>query len=320
MKVADLNLIEVTLKLKKGEIRVLSEQSFSAVDRGLDNLVQKIYDQLAFEAAHDQLTGLVTRKEFERCLARSVARAKKNNDNYLLCYFDLQEFKVINNTCGYEAGDTLLRALAKKLVAQSDHDDVLGRLGSDQFAVLSIVKSEAEAYRRANNFKQVIESERFEWNQEQFVISCIASLVVFDQKNNHVLELLRGVESACVIAKKAGHKEIQVYDPYDDRVEERDNIMSWVARINRALDNNQLKLRCQKISPVVNEDETRKPHFEILLTVVDENGEHLPPADFIRAAEEYSRMAAVDRWVITEILNWMSNNTSFMNFIGGFST
>ncbi|MCG8670741.1 MAG: DUF1631 family protein [Pseudomonadales bacterium] len=319
MKVSDMALAEVALKLKKGDIRVLSEEGFSAVDRGLDALVQKIYDQLAFESAHDQLTGLVTRKEFERCLARSVGRAKKDREQYLLSYFDLQEFKVINNTCGYEAGDTLLRSIAKRLVAESDSSDVLGRLGADQFAMLSVVKNDSEAYRKADHLKQVIEKEKFEWNQESFVISCIASMVVFDHNNNHVLELLRGVESACIIAKKSGHKEIQVFDPLDDRVEERDSIMSWVARINKALENNQLKLRCQKIAPIEDLEVRRKPHFEILLTVVDENGEHLPPADFIRAAEEYSRMASVDRWVIDNVLNWMTENNGFLDFIGGFS-
>ena len=261
----------------------------------------------------------MTRKEFERCLARSVGRAKKDREQYLLSYFDLQEFKVINNTCGYEAGDTLLRSIAKRLVAESDSSDVLGRLGADQFAMLSVVKSDSEAYRKADHLKQVIEREKFEWNQESFVISSIASMVVFDYQNNHVLELLRGVESACIIAKKSGHKEIQVFDPQDDRMEERDSIMSWVARINKALENNQLKLRCQKIAPVDNSDVKRKPHFEILLTVVDENGEHLPPADFIRAAEEYSRMASVDRWVIDNVLNWMTENRKFLDFIGGFS-
>ncbi|MCG8313607.1 MAG: DUF1631 family protein [Pseudomonadales bacterium] len=319
MKVADMPVAEIALKMKKGDVRVLSEGGFAAVDRGLDALVQKIYDQLAFEAAHDQLTGLVTRKEFERCLARGVARAKKDKQCYLLFYLDLQEFKVINNTCGYEAGDTLLRSIAKKLVAESESTDVLGRLGADQFAVLSCVKNESEAYRKANKLKQAVESDRFDWNQEHFVISCIASQVVFDERNNHVMELLRGVESACVIAKKAGHNEIQTYDPNDNRMEERDAIMSWVARINRALEKDQLKLRCQKIAPICEEDDPRKPHFEILLTVVDENGEHLPPLDFIKAAEEYSRMASVDRWVIRRILTWMADNKAFLNFIGGFS-
>lgn len=318
MKVSDLAVSEVALKLKKGEIRLLSEEGFSAVDRGLDALVQKIYDQLAFEAAHDQLTGLVTRKEFERCLARSVARSKKNKEQYLLCYFDLQEFKVINNTCGYEAGDTLLRNIAKELVANTGKDYVLGRIGADQFAVVSVVKTEAEAYQKANQLKSVIESKRFEWNQEKFVVSCIASMVVFDHTNNHVLELLSGVETACIIAKESGHTEIQVFDPLDNRVEERNSIMSWVARINKALENDQLKLRCQKIAPV-DTDGSAKPHFEVLLTVVDESGEHLPPFEFIRAAEEFSRMASVDRWVINHVLNWMQNNASFLNFIGGFS-
>jgi EAL domain-containing protein (putative c-di-GMP-specific phosphodiesterase class I) len=119
------------------------------------------------------------------------------------------------------------------------------------------------------------------------------------------------------IAKQAGHTEIQVYHPSDKRLTERDSVMAWVARINAALDNNRLRLRCQKIAPVGEGD--HKPHYEVLLTILDEDGEHQPPVQFIKAAEEYSRMAQVDRWVIDKILNWMQQHKDFVDSIGGFA-
>ncbi|OUS25753.1 hypothetical protein A9Q99_20050 [Gammaproteobacteria bacterium 45_16_T64] len=319
VKTADLALESVALSLKEREIKILSDERLPAVEQGLDTLVQKIYEQLSFETAHDQLTGLATRKEFERCLAQSVARAKKSMRAYMLCYLDLKQFKVINNTCGYEGGDSLLRMISQEMLAASGKDDIVGRLGSNEFALLSPVPDENEAFQVATKVKERVESLKFVWGGQHYTVSLSCSMVVFDHTGDHVLELLRGVESAASFAKENGYTEVQIYHPGDQRLEERDSIMSWVARINNALDNDQLKLRCQKISPIDDCGGLRKPHFEVLLTVLDEKGEHLPPADFIKAAEEYSRMAAVDRWIITKVLTWMSDNSEYVETIGGFA-
>lgn len=318
MKVADLSLDDVAHKLKSGDIVVLSDAGLPAVEKGLDSLVQKIYDQLAFESAHDQLTGMKTRKEFERCLAQAVARSKRNNQYYVLIYMDILQFKIINNTCGYEAGDSLLREIGERIRSVLSDDMVAGRIGGNEFAILVPTESEHKGFLLATEFKAAVEEKRFSANDQSFVIETVVSLVGFDQHNDQVLELLRSVESAAVITKKSGHKEIQVVRPGDSRIEERDEVMSWVARINRALDQNTLKLRCQKIAPV-DAGSGSLPHYEILLTVVDDKGEHLPPADFIRAAEEYSRMGAVDRWVIETVLSWMVKNRSMLQKMGGFS-
>lgn len=318
MKVADLALDEVALKLKSGEIVVLSDAGLPAVEKGLDSLVQKIYDQLAFESAHDQLTGMKTRKEFERCLAQAVARSKRNNQYYVLIYMDILQFKIINNTCGYEAGDSLLREFGERIRSVLGDDMVAGRIGGNEFAILVPTESEHKGFLLATEFKAAVEEKRFSASNQSFAIEIVVSLVGFDQHNDQVLELLRSVESAAVITKKSGHREIQVVRPGDSRIEERDEVMSWVARINRALDQNTLKLRCQKIAPVA-ADSGSLPHYEILLTVVDDKGEHLPPADFIRAAEEYSRMGAVDRWVIETVLVWMVKNRGVLETMGGFS-
>jgi len=319
IKKAEIPLEKLAIAIKDREIKILSDERLPAVEEGLNSLVQKIYDQLSFDSAHDQLTGLATRKEFERCLARSVARAKKSQQQYMLCYIDLVEFKVINNNCGYEGGDSLLRLIANELLGASSKDDVVGRLGSNEFAVLCPVDSENEAFQLATKLQRVVQEIRFTWSEQSYKISASCAMVVFDHTGDHVLELLRGVESACSISKDIGHTEVHVYNPDDKQLEERDSVMSWVARINNALDNDQLKLRCQMISPINDCEGIRKPHYEVLLTVVDDDGEHLPPADFIKAAEEYSRMAQVDRWIIEHVFMWMSDHPAYLETIGGFA-
>ena len=318
MKVHDISLEELALKLKTGDVLVLSDESMPAVEKGLDALIQKIYDQLAFDSAHDQLTGLKTRKEFERCIAQSVARAKKNKSYYVLIFVDILQFKVINNTCGYEVGDNFLREIANRIKSVVYDDAMIGRIGGNEFGILMPVDSEKRGYLMASEVKVAIEENRFISSDQSFAISTVVSLVGFDQSNNQVLELLRSVESAAEIGKKAGYKDIQLVRPGDERMEERDEVMSWVARINRALDEGNLKIRCQMIYPIMNK-ENSLPHFEVLLTVVDSNGEHLPPADFIKAAEEYSRMGAVDKWVIENVLIWMQENRKIVNKLGGFA-
>lgn len=317
MKVKDLSLEELALSLKTGDVIVLSESGMSAVDKGLDALIRKIYDQLAFESAHDQLTGLRTRKEFERCLAQVVGRSKRNETTYALIFVDILQFKVINNTCGYEAGDAFLKEIANRISSVVYEGAMIGRIGGNEFGIIIQVDDEKDGYLIATEVKSAIEEKRFVSNDQSFVISAVVSMISFDHYNNHVLELLRSVEAASEIGKKSGHSEIQVVTPGDARMEERDEVMSWVARINRALDEGNLKMRCQLIQPI--EGDKHFPHFEVLLTVVDKNGEHLPPADFIKAAEEYHRMAAVDRWVINSVLMWMKNHESLLKNMGGFS-
>ena len=318
MKVKDVSLEELALKLKTGDVLVLSDESMPAVEKGLDALIQKIYDQLAFDSAHDQLTGLKTRKEFERCIAQSVARAKKNDSFYVLIFVDILQFKVINNTCGYEVGDNFLREIATRIKSVVFDEAMIGRIGGNEFGILVPIENDKKGYLMASDIKTAIEEKRFVSGDQNFAITAVVSLVGFDKDNNHVLELLRSVESAAEIGKKQGYKDIQLVRPGDEKMEERDEVMSWVARINRALDEGNLKVRCQMIYPIMS-GQSRLPHFEVLLTVVDNNGEHLPPADFIKAAEEYSRMGSVDRWVIESVLTWMQDNKKIVNQLGGFS-
>ncbi len=318
VKVAELSLSEVADRLRDKRLNILDRAVLPAVEQGLDELVQKIYEKLAFDASHDQLTGLRTRKEFSQCIAKSVAEARQFYRSHTLIFIDILQFKLINNTCGYEAGDRLLQELSARIQSTVDEDAIVGRIGAAEFAVLVPLDVELNGYALATRLKSNIENQRFEDSGQSFVISSVVTLVGFDETNELIMDLLRSVESAAEICKKSGRKDIQVVRPGDARIEERDEVMSWVTRINRALDEETLKIRCQQITPIHNRH-ADQIHYEVLLTVVDDNGEHVPPAEFIKAAEEFNRMGAVDRWVVETVLKWMAEHLDQLGNFGGFS-
>lgn len=314
----ELTLDQVALMLRDEQLNPLTDAALPAVEQGLDALVQRIYDKLAFDSSHDQLTGLCTRKEFCRLLAQSAAHAREHGSSHTLIFIDIQQFKVINNTCGYEAGDRLLREVALHIKSLLSDDACAGRMGPDQFALLLAVNAETHGFQQASRLKQEIEDNRFLYEGQSFVINLALSLGGFDRETPRVMELLRRVEAATGLSKKSGHKGIRLVRPGDERLEELDEVMGWVTRINRALDTNSLRIRCQQIIPTpANAGE--QLHFETLLTVVDERGEHIPPTEFIKVAEEYNRMGAVDRWVISTVLAWMHDNRPLLDRFGGFS-
>ncbi|WP_394240246.1 DUF1631 family protein [Halopseudomonas laoshanensis] len=317
-KTVGLSLEQVAQLLRDGHLELIHDTAMPAVEQGLDALVQKIYDKLAFDSSHDQLTGLLTRKEFSRCLAQCVVQAQQEQTTYTLIFLDIQQFKVINNTCGYETGDRFLNELARRISSFVDTEALVGRVGPDQFAILAPMQAEKAGYRLATELKTAIETTRFVHEHHSFVINTVVAMLGFDHENQRVMDLLRSVEAAAEISKRSGYKDIQLVMPGDERLEELDEVMIWVTRINRALDENNLKLRCQKIAPLHQQD-TALPHYEVLLTVIDDQGEHMPPADFIKVAEDYNRMGSVDRWVIETVLRWMMEHQDQMHLFGGFS-
>ena len=318
LKAEEMSLEQVAHLLRDGNLTVLNDAGAPALEQGLDALVQKVYDKLALDAAQDQLTGLKARREFLRWLTQSVSRAKDSSDRFVLIFIDILQFKLINNTCGYEVGDTLLRNIAEQIRSRLDKNAIAGRVGVDQFAVLLPAVTHNDGFILAVQLKEAIEAQRFESGQHSFIISSAVALINVDNNSPEPMELLRMVESAADMSKKSGHKDIQIIKPGDTRFRERDDMISWVTRINRALDESRLKVRCQKIQPIGDTDPAHT-HYEILLTVIGDNGEHLAPTDFIKAAEAYNRMGAVDRWVIETVLQWMVANPQELAGFGGFS-
>ncbi len=258
--------------------------------------------QLSWQANHDPLTGLVNRRGFEQQLVEAIASAKEKGQQHLLCYLDLDQFKFVNDTCGHIAGDELLRQLAFLLHNQVRSTDTLARLGGDEFAIL-INQCPLETGRYiADKIRKTIRDFRFVWQDHPFTIGASIGLVVIDVNSHDLNSILSAADAACYAAKDNGRNRVHLYQANDVELARQRGERQWLARINRTLEENRFRLYWQPIAPITKSPSTRGKHYEVLLRMVDEVGELLPPMAFIPAAERYGLMPALDRWTISTFL------------------
>ncbi len=250
---------------------------------------------LSYHATHDALTGLVNRREFERRLAELLVRARNLGQQHAFCYIDLDQFKVINDTCGHAVGDKLLRQLTYLLQEDMRESDTLARLGGDEFGVLLESCPLDRALKIAESLRQVVKDFRFSWEGRHFDLGASIGLVLIDADSVSIEELMSEADAACYAAKEKGRNRVQIFRPGNLELARRHGEMQWVSRISQALEENRFVLYCQTIAPL---DVRHERHCEILLRLLDEEGKLVPPMDFIPAAERYNLMPAVDRWVI----------------------
>lgn len=312
-----LDLDETAQMLSDGRLVSRPEFNQQPVEQGLDALVQKVYARLALDASQDPLTNLLTRREFIQRLDKAVTACSTSKQEHTLIFINLLQFKLINNSCGYAAGDRLLRELAERIRGSLPSGALAGRIGADQFALLLPTAADEDGLALARTLKTALEAERFEHGEDRFVITTTVTLLGFNNHAHSAMELLRSLETSAGLAKQAGRTKVQQVHPGNEQLEALDEVMQWMTRINRALDEDQLQLICQRIQPL--NSKARLAHFEILLRVLDEQGQAMPPAAFIEVAETYHRMNAVDRWVIEHALAWMLANEHLLPRIGGFS-
>lgn len=257
--------------------------------------------ELAWQASHDSLTGLTNRREFEQRLETAFAQARSGDRTHTLLYIDLDNFKVVNDTCGHIAGDNLLQQLAFHLQQQLTDSDTIARLGGDEFGILlhdhtiDLGRQVAERLReRASEFS-------FVWEGKIFTVGTSIGAVEINATMAGPAQILSNADVACYAAKDHGGNRIHLYQPNDSELAERHGEMHWVSRIGHALDQNRLTLYAQPIRPLLPTDDHRH-HFELLLRMHDEAGRLTLPGAFIPAAERYNLMPAIDRWVIREAL------------------
>ena len=257
--------------------------------------------RLSYQASHDSLTGLINRGEFERRLELALQSAAEIGRHHSVMYLDLDQFKVVNDTCGHAAGDQLMRQVSALLMADLREGDTLGRLGGDEFGVLLENCAPDAALRIADKLRQTIAEFHFAWVHLRFSISVSIGLVNVDDGLFTLAEVLRAADTACYMAKEKGRNRVQVYHPEDSELTVRQGEMEWVARIQRALDEDRFLLYSQDIEAVSGGADAGM-HCELLVRMVDESGKLVPPMAFIPAAERYNLMPAVDRWVIRNAL------------------
>ena len=259
--------------------------------------------QMSWAATHDSLTGLFNRAEFERRLKALIAHASMGRRHALL-YIDLDQFKVVNDTCGHTAGDQMLCQVAALMLAQMRESDTLARLGGDEFGVLLESCPMEKSREIAQSILDSLGNFRFAWQDKTFLVGASIGLVEIAGDDLDGARLLAAADTACYTAKDEGRNRIQIFNASDSELIRRSGEMNWVARINRAFEQDRFRLYWQALEPLQVKDLGYR-HGEVLLRMIDDEGAVVPPAAFLPAAERYSLMPRVDRWVIQESLRWL---------------
>lgn len=272
---------------------------------------RRLSQQLSYEASHDALTGLFNRREFELRLNRALETAQVEGVEHAICYMDLDQFKIINDSCGHVAGDELLRQLAAELKDQLRTGDTLARLGGDEFGVLLENCPLKYAKRVAATLLQTIGDFQFAWDNKSFTVGASIGLVAVDSTNDNINDLLIAADSACYAAKDHGRNRVHVYQADDKELAQRHGEMQWVIRIKRALEQDRFRLFAQTIAPV-DTDANPGKHYEVLVRLVDEDGNIVPPGAFLPAAERYNISTSIDRWVLRATLDWLRHHTDHL--------
>ena len=262
--------------------------------------IRNMSKKMEFQATHDSLTGLINRREFEKLLKNAVQSARDENHQHALCYLDLDQFKVVNDTCGHMAGDQLLRELANLMPHSIRASDCLARLGGDEFGVLMFDCPLKQAEKVADSLRTAIKDFHFSWDRKTFDIGVSIGLVPINQDSGSLQDILRCADSSCYIAKDLGRNRVHIYTPDDYELVKRHGEMQWLTRIQNAIDENRFQLALQTIQATHPDNEL--PHKEILLRMQDHEGNIIPPMSFIPAAERYDVMSTLDRWVINTAL------------------
>ncbi|MFN3578881.1 MAG: ammonium transporter [Pseudomonas sp.] len=265
---------------------------------------RRLARELSHQAAHDTLTGLANRAEFERRLMAVLKLAAHERGDQVLCYMDLDQFKIVNDTCGHAAGDELLRQLTKLFQLRIRSSDVLARLGGDEFGLLLSGCAIDEALPIVDGMRAEVEEFRFSWEGKSFAIGVSIGLVQIEAGET-LGSLLSAADSACYAAKDAGRNRIHIYQANDEQLLERRGEMQWVNRLRQALDVDLLRLCVQPIFSISGEDGT--PGYEVLVRMLAEDGREIPPGAFMPAAERYSLASAIDRWVVANFLAWVGD-------------
>jgi diguanylate cyclase (GGDEF)-like protein/PAS domain S-box-containing protein len=259
--------------------------------------------RLSYHASHDILTGLVNRTEFESRLERALKSARARETSYALCYLDLDQFKIVNDSCGHSAGDALLGQLGALLKSKIRWRDTLARLGGDEFGVLLESCSLDQAMETAEVLRVAIGDFKFMWDDRSFRLGVSIGVVPITADNEDVAALMSAADGACAAAKEAGRNRIHSFEENDIDLMRRRREMQWAARINNALEDNRFELFRQTIMPLQTIEEGA--HYEILLRMRDESGGIIAPGLFIEAAERYSITPSIDRWVIKNAFRWL---------------
>lgn len=260
--------------------------------------------RLRYEAEHDELTGFVNRREFERRLARLLSAHRDHRTEHTLCYLDLDRFKVINDSEGHLAGDEMLRQVSALLLEHMRGGDTIARIGGDEFAILLEHCDVASASRFAETLIMAINEFRFFWSDKVFRLDLSIGIAPIepDYKNTH--DILRAADAACAAAKESGGARVHVYESNDEEIQRRQGEILWIGLLTNALDCDGFDLYAQPITPALAQPAISALRFEVLVRLHGNACDTLLPGAFLPAAERYGLAVRIDKWVIEAVFAW----------------
>lgn len=259
--------------------------------------------RLEFIAKHDSLTGLLNRHAFENLVTEVIKRSQTKQILHTLLYMDLDQFKLVNDTCGHKAGDAMLKQLTSELKMVLGKKGQIARLGGDEFGVLIPNKTDEQAMLIANDLKQAVQDFRFLWAEQVFTLGVSIGMMTLGKHIDNFEDALSIADTACYAAKDKGRNRIHAYSVTDQDVNGRHDEMHQVGEIKQALEQNRFCLYAQTILSI--QTRAKLKHYEVLLRMIDKNGKIVPPGLFLPAAERYGLMPKIDRWVINHYFKWL---------------
>jgi diguanylate cyclase (GGDEF)-like protein/PAS domain S-box-containing protein len=260
-------------------------------------------EKISYQSSHDALTGLINRAEFEKRLNYAIESAWYEDEKHVLCYVDLDNLKIVNDTCSHESGDELLRDAARLIQGCLRESDLLARLGGDEFGVLLKNCSLSGAVELVEKILGVIRGIRFQRCERVFEITASIGVTAIDADTLSVPDIMIEADLACHAAKDSGCDHLHIYHPEDQGLARRHSEMQWVSKLTEAIKSDKLVLYSQEIVPVV-PDSVAGRHFEVLVRMLDTDGSIVPPDRFLPAAERYNLINSLDRWVVTHSFAW----------------
>lgn len=296
----------ITVSLKLTAMETSGQRIFTGLVADISDR-KALMDHLRHLAERDALTGLLNRVEFERNLDRILQQAEQDRGESTLLYMDLDQFKVLNDTCGHVAGDESLRQLAVIIKEQVRAGDLVARLGGDEFAVLLDGCPLPKGIRIAEQIRERVRDHRFAWNTSTGNLSVSIGVVAISSNSKSTVDVLNAADRACYAAKDRGRNNVYVYRESDAELAKRRTEMVWVSRINTALEESRFYLVAQPIVANTRRDIPARRFWELLLRMVGEDGEIVSPGSYFPAAERYDMLLSLDNWVTRTALAWLAD-------------
>ena len=311
----ELNLADLANRIESGSMGNADDREESLIERSEHMIIDDMYQRLSHEVSHDPVTGLLNRKGFLQQLQQLAAR--HDDMTHYICMLEFDQFRVIYNNCGVEAGESLSRRLRSELETELGRENILASFREETFAVLLPRRNRIQVLEIAGKLLKRLKDYRFSHKGESYSLGVSIGVAEYLSAQTTPEEAVKNADTACMMAKSAGRNRIQRYEPTNKLMRAHQSLMSWAGRIDRIVQEEGLYLRCQKIVPI-NQDSPLLPYYEVLLGIKDKE-EEIKPMHFLPAVERWSRSHEIDMWVVDHTFDWIDDNRDQFEQSGGFA-